>query len=80
MQKPKEESKRERDLKGESEYGWRKLAKNKSRFPPSPKREIGQGAEEKISLQTPKGLDREQSHWLCFFLLYKSDFKLFWIQ
>ena len=72
MQKPKEESKRERDLKGESENGWRKLAKNKGRFPPSPKREIGQGAEEKISLQTPKGLDREQSHWLCFFLFKKK--------
>ncbi|SUZ95564.1 uncharacterized protein METZ01_LOCUS48418, partial [marine metagenome] len=40
VQKPKEESKRERDLKGESENGWRKLAKNKSRFPPNSKREI----------------------------------------
>jgi hypothetical protein len=51
----KEESKRERDLKGESESEKNKLATKKNRFPPSPKRNVGQGAEEKISLQTPQG-------------------------
>jgi len=40
VQKPKEESKRERDLKGESENGWRKLAKTKAAYPPNSKREI----------------------------------------